>query len=486
MQTASLLTPVELADILGISEYTVLAMAHSGIIPHTYIQAAGAQDRLLRFDPYIITEWLQTNPKLDGFTEKDYADGLKKWYQARFPQALSGLKALDAQFSPPREGKGYSLTKVPSKQYGFLYYARYIENGKLISSRWNTHTKNPEAAEKFARENREAILAAYHHKHDKKDEMYAVLKAYYKKGSPYIDIIKKRGRRLCEQVRGQYHSFTQKTFTPFLKKNRVRCFSEITSPVIAKLQNELLSGGMKPQTINRYMIGMRTIFDHMVREGFMEVNPLNQVGSLKPRPGDSKAVGCYEIGKPDGAFNTSWRNAELHYLLNLLIYTTGMRNSEILGMRPRDITAISSCRFIDIKESKTENGVRLAPLHNFVYAKLAGWIAKNGIEDGKPVFGAATPYDFIRAYKTLGKRLGFDRAWLKEQNITFYSGRHYWKTLMNACGLGDIEEYFMGHKVTKDVSERYNHKDKQGRKRLLAKAREVYKILDKTLLKNRP
>jgi hypothetical protein len=43
----------------------------------------------------------------------------------------------------------------------------------------------------------------------------------------------------------------------------------------------------------------------------------------------------------------------------------------------------------------------------------------------------------------------------------------------------------MGHKVTKDVSKRYNHRDKQGQKRLLAKAREVFKILDKTLFKDR-
>jgi integrase len=142
-------------------------------------------------------------------------------------------------------------------------------------------------------------------------------------------------------------------------------------------------------------------------------------------------------------------------------------------------------RFIDVKESKTENGVRLVPLHEFVYEKLAAWIKKRGIEEDAPIFASAKPYDFIKACLSLGKRLGFDKAGLKAQNIGFYSGRHYWKTLMNANGLGDIEEYFMGHKVSKDVSERYNHRDKQGQKRLLAKAREVFKILDKTLFKNR-
>jgi hypothetical protein len=67
---------------------------------------------------------------------------------------------------------------------------------------------------------------------------------------------------------------------------------------------------------------------------------------------------------------------------------------------------------------------------------------------------------------------------LKKQNISFYSGRHFWKTLMNSGGLGDdIEEFFMGHKVSKN----YNHKDKQGREKLLEKAKEAFAILDKKL-----
>jgi integrase len=314
--------------------------------------------------------------------------------------------------------------------------------------------------------------------------MYTVLESYYEKNSHYIEAIKNRGRRLCEQVRGQYHNFIKNEFAPFLKKNRVKCFNEITAPIISKFQNELLTSGLKPQTVNRYMIGIRTIFDHMVRDGYMAENILNRVDSLKTRPGDCKVVGCYEVGKPDSVFNKPWKD-ELAYLLNLLIYSTGIRNSEIMLVRPQDIITVKTCRFIDIKESKTENGIRLVPLHDFVYEKLAVWIRKNGIEDNDFLFASAKPYDFTRACLLLGKKLGLDKAALQAQNIGFYSGRHYWKTLVNAHGLGDIEEYFMGHKVSKDVSERYNHRDKQGQKRLLAKAGEVFKILDKTLFKNR-
>jgi hypothetical protein len=54
---------------------------------------------------------------------------------------------------------------------------------------------------------------------------------------------------------------------------------------------------------------------------------------------------------------------------------------------------------------------------------------------------------------------------------------------MNAHDLGDVEEYFMGHKVTGDVSKLYNRKDRQGQKMMVKKAKEVFAILDKTLFK---
>jgi integrase len=491
------LSPVEMAYTLGISEFALCSLAYNGTIPHTYILSSLNQDRLLRFNPHIIMNWMETRPNLKNAMEKTRLDRLKAQYEARFPDVIAELKTINDQFSPPRKAKGYSFTKVKSKKYGFLYYVRYIEKGKLVPSRWNTRTNNLDAAECFALENREKILTAYHAKYDVDDkmkslhQMYTVLETYYKKNSRYIEIIKKRGRRLCEQVRSQNNSFINNVFIPFLKKNRVKRFNEISAPIMAKFQDELCASGLgseaaglKPQTINRYMIGIRTIFDHMVRDGLMAENILKRVESLKTKPGDCKVIGCYEADKPWGAFNRAWKD-ETSYMLNLLIYSTGMRNSEIMNIKPRDIINMGSCRFLDIKESKTDNGLRLVPLHPYVYEKLSSWIKKRHIADDAPVFPVKA-HAFTKAYILLGKRLGFDKAALKERNIVFYSGRHYWKTLMNANDLGDIEEYFMGHKVSKDVAERYNHRDKQGQKRLLAKAGKMLRILDKTLFRGRP
>jgi hypothetical protein len=40
----------------------------------------------------------------------------------------------------------------------------------------------------------------------------------------------------------------------------------------------------------------------------------------------------------------------------------------------------------------------------------------------------------------------------------------------------------MGHKVSNDVAKLYNHRDKQGKKLMLKKAKQVFSILDKRLL----
>jgi hypothetical protein len=53
---------------------------------------------------------------------------------------------------------------------------------------------------------------------------------------------------------------------------------------------------------------------------------------------------------------------------------------------------------------------------------------------------------------------------------------------MSSEGLGnDIEEYFMGHTVSSDVAKLYNHKDRQGKRKLLEKTKKVFAILDKRI-----
>jgi integrase len=234
--------------------------------------------------------------------------------------------------------------------------------------------------------------------------------------------------------------------------------------------------------------------------GVIKENTFDRVKALKIGDKSTKARGCHEIDKVKGVFNKEWSDP-ISYILCLIIYATDMRNVEIERIRAQDITKIDNCHFINVQESKTKNGVRLIPIHSFVHKKLISFIAKTGKKSDDFLFtfatcgGLPTPIGkpnrvtwrnqskiYKKANADMGEIMKITKDELKKQHITYYSGRHFWKTLMSSEGLGDdIEEFFMGHKVSGDVSKNYNHKDKQGRSKLVEKAKEVFNILDKKL-----
>jgi len=271
----------------------------------------------------------------------------------------------------------------------------------------------------------------------------------------------------------------EKKFIPFLKERKINEFEEITVPVLDDFQDVLLARGMKAQSVNYDMAAISKTFKYLMRKGLIKNNPFSCLSPVPERQEEKKTHGCYEIDKLKGVFNRRWKD-KISQTLNLITYATGMRDGEIMTFSKADIITISGLRFIDLKKSKTENGVRLIPLHDVVYRRIMDY-AKT-MDASVPVFGLMNGYRFTKAYKELGKMLKVSVEYLKDQNITYYSGRHWWKTLMNANGLGEnIEEIFMGHKVSGDVSKLYNHYDRQGKDRIARKAREVFRILNKYL-----
>jgi len=119
-----------------------------------------------------------------------------------------------------------------------------------------------------------------------------------------------------------------------------------------------------------------------------------------------------------------------------------------------------------------------------VYKKIIAYINKTGKKENDLIFTNGTRERigsdaYEKANLALAEFTKYSAEKLEKENITFYSGRHFWKTLMDSEKLGDIEEYFMGHKSSGDVAKRYNHKDKQGKKKLLERTKRVFQILNK-------
>ena len=481
----------DLTKILNTNNAAISELVNSGDIPYKIINGS------IRFYPDVIKQWLQKKPDLKMDDQK-YLERYKLRIQEKYPETLKAIKEFSDRFSDPKEPKRFYLEAVKNKKLGIVYYVKYLHNGKLLHSKWNTHTNDRDMAEKYAIENRDRLIKEYLEKRDVKKpygNMYAIFRNYYAPNSPYMQIDIKRGRTICNSSRNSYHNFINKQFIPYLKKHGIKTFEEIDTPFLSRFQNYMLADkkikskiirGVKPQTLNHYISYISKIFDHLIQEGTIKLNPCNSLLSIKIKKSDLKITGCYKVDKLKGVFNKKWKD-EFSYLLSLVIYTINIRNSEIERIQIKDFIMIGQYHFLDIPESKSENGERQVPVHDFVYRKIMTYARKKKLDKEDYIFklpqrkklGSDT---YKKAYLELAGFMNYTEEQIKKENIRFYSGRHFWKTLMSNENLGfDIEEFFMGHKVNENVAERYNHRDKRGEKKLLEKTKKVFQILDKKI-----
>jgi integrase len=408
-------------------------------------------------------------------------NSMKVLIAGKYPNTIIALHLIDNEYSTPKRRKGFSLIKIESKKHGFLYYARFSHNGKMLPTKWNTHTNDPEAAAEFARENKDRLVEGYLQRKDRR--MYTMLLSFYEK-KPETDSGETGdiySIRISERARREYQSIMTNKFIPFLKLEKITCFEQLTAISLHKFQDHLLAKKIKPQTVNNNVNAIRKVLASLTRKGIIQDNPGTKIKGIPVKYEDKKARGCYDLNKLNGVFNKKWKD-DTSQLLCMLIYTTGMRNIEIKRMKFEDIDNIEGCYFIHIKNSKTRSGIRMVPLHNLVFQKLKAWLVKNKKTPQSLLFDFHSADVFGDAAAALRDQLGVSEEEAAAENITFYSGRHFWKTLMSAEGLGeDIEEIFMGHKVSHNVAKLYNHRDKQGKEMMAKKARQVFSILDRCI-----
>ena len=386
------------------------------------------------------------------------------------PDVVRALRKIDYENSQPKRRKGFNLVKRESKKHDFTYYARFSHNGKTLPTKFNTHTNNLAAAEQFARDNKNRLVEEFLARQD--GRMFKLLEEFYEN---------EQNLYISERSRREYAAVIQNKFIPFLKIEKIAAFDQITKTTLTKFQDSLQAAGMRVQTVNNNLKPVKKVLAALARKGVIKDNPGEQVKGIKVHEKDRKERGCYDLDRIQGVFKKRWKDEE-SCLLCLLIYATGMRNCEIKQIKLKDVHIIDGCRFISVKKSKTPSGVRLVPLHDFVYRKLKAWAVKNKKDSSSLLFDYRNASCFNKANNALAGMLNVSDEELESENITFYSGRHYWKTLMSAEGLGeDVEEIFMGHKVVADVKKLYNHRDKQGKIRLVKKAKQVFSILDRCL-----
>lgn len=267
----------QLADILQISEHTIAALVQHNLIPYIRSNVTNTT----QFNAPAITQWLRQGPVLPVEASAPSMDILRRQYQSLYPDAVNTLIALDKQIAPRRKAKRYYLSKVPSKKFGFIYYVRYLEKGKLIHSRWSTGTNNHKLAEKFAESNRERILSRYHERRSAQENFYSRIERYYEADSEYLKDDMLMGRTLCEHNRKRALYDAKNEFAPFLRKNGVQSFSDATPVILARFQKHLRAKGLAPKTVNQRMGTLSVMFDQFVLSELAPSNPFKGIKKLK-------------------------------------------------------------------------------------------------------------------------------------------------------------------------------------------------------------
>jgi len=143
-----------------------------------------------------------------------------------------------------------------------------------------------------------------------------------------------------------------------------------------------------------------------------------------------KKKGIFPIDTLKGVFTSKkWKNP-LSKILCQTIYFTGIRNSELLRIQFNDIEKIKDLYFLNVRGTKNKNAIRKVPIHNALYKALKTYIKENHIKEDAQIFKGVYNDVLRQASFDMGSLFGLTEKQLLEKNICFYSGRHFFKTIL--------------------------------------------------------
>ena len=391
------------------------------------------------------------------------------------------------------EKRKYYLVKRPSKKMGYVYQVKLIDQntGEILPTKYSTGTNDFETAIQWAEKNYKDLLTQYAGKAELK-----ILEKYYSDSGEYWKYEKYDGRKVSHLVLKHRQAFMTNHIIPFFQSKKVRSLSQITPIHIKELKNYLSKEqGLTPQTINNNLNSFKKCL-LLFRDMGKITNDFSTCDfCVKGSKEAEKARGIFPVDSLKGIFSKQWKNP-LYKTLCQIIYFTGIRNSELLRIQFNDIQKINDLYFLNVRGTKSKNAKRKVAIHNALYKALKSYVKENGIEDGKPIFKGLYNDVFRQANFQMGNLLGFTENQLLEKGICFYSGRHFFKSILAIGNLEkiadipiDFQELFMGHpfreekvKEEKAGIKEYSYKhldsDSIGNDLLYKKGLEVIKVLD--------
>lgn len=196
---------------------------------------------------------------------------------------------------------------------------------------------------------------------------------------------------------------------------------------------------------------LNLIFDFSLKNDFIDVNKVNfiELGKFK-KVVERKIFTKDEIKILFNNLNLKIRNKKLIYVILILIYT-GLRIGELLKLKVDDIDLVN--KIINIRESKTDAGVRMVPIPDKIV-----YLFKDNINIGKIYFletskGKKESYsNMLYNFNKLMNTLNMEH--------TIHDTRHTFATMLNNADVNETSIIkLIGHSDFKTTQNIYTHKD---------------------------
>ena len=243
------------------------------------------------------------------------------------------------------------------------------------------------------------------------------------------------------------YSIDLNQFVNYLTNNKADEFNPIDTTYndIRSWLGKLAKEGLSPRTLRRKTQSIRAYFKYLVKSKFITANPAADITlskTNKPLPEFVRDNEMQEIItqlKPSDNDFSGYRN----YLIFLLLYTTGIRQAELLGISDCDIDFTR----MEIKVTGKRNKQRLIPIANEIAEVITKYQQLRNeqfpdLEQCKLIVHKGKPMTTNTLYYTISRILKDTSSRQKGAHIL----RHTFATTMlnNGAGLNSIKE-ILGH-----------------------------------------
>jgi integrase/recombinase XerD len=163
------------------------------------------------------------------------------------------------------------------------------------------------------------------------------------------------------------------------------CLGQVGEADVAGYIGHLRAAGRAPATVARALVAVRSFHRFLVDEGHTDADPTGDVGSPRVPQGLPKALSEDEVAILLGAVIGDDATGRRDRAILELLYGTGMRISELVGLALGDVAEDDGVVRVFGKGAKE----RLVPLGRYARSAIAEWLTATGR-------GAMTPARWAR------------------------------------------------------------------------------------------